>query len=96
MLLYDLGVIVKRPIELLCDNKAAEHISQNPIFHERTKHLEVDYHFVREKIQDGVLFTNHGRSSLQLADLMTKALGIHQHRNLCDRIGMKFMTIDNV
>ena len=49
-LLEDLGVQLPLPIDLYCDNKAANHISQNPVFHERTKHIETDCHFGRAKI----------------------------------------------
>ncbi|XP_019170478.1 PREDICTED: uncharacterized protein LOC109166047 isoform X2 [Ipomoea nil] len=48
--LKEVGVEVMKPIRLWCDNQAAIHISNNPVFHERTKHIEVDCHFVREKV----------------------------------------------
>jgi Reverse transcriptase (RNA-dependent DNA polymerase) len=50
-LLADLGVEVTLPIKMFCDNQAARHIAANPVFHEQTKHIEVDCHFVREKVQ---------------------------------------------
>jgi hypothetical protein len=73
-LLKDLQVKCVKPPILYCDNQSALHIVANPVFHERTKHLEIDCHFVREKLQQGVfkLLPIHTKS--QLADFFTKAL----------------------
>jgi hypothetical protein len=54
-LLKELCIIQSRPPELWCDNLGATYLSSNPLFHARTKHIEVDFHFVREKVDMGAL-----------------------------------------
>ncbi|XP_019089143.1 PREDICTED: uncharacterized protein LOC109127963 [Camelina sativa] len=87
-LLEDFGFPQHAPTRLFCDNKAALHIAANPIFHERTKHIERDCHFVRDAIQDGVISTAHVRSEDQLADILTKALGFQQFTLLMSKLGL--------
>ncbi|GMJ15209.1 hypothetical protein HRI_005190100 [Hibiscus trionum] len=89
--LKELEMYKSDPVKLFCDNKAALQIATNPVFHERTKHIEIDLHFVREKIQLGLIQTHHISSSEQLADIMTKALGIQQHEYLLSKLGVKDM-----
>ncbi|GKA75458.1 retrovirus-related pol polyprotein from transposon RE1, partial [Tanacetum coccineum] len=87
-LLKDLHIEVKLPITLFCDNKSAEQLAANPCFHDRTKHLAIDCHFFRDKVQDGFLQTAFIPTHLQLADIMTKALGQDQHSFLADKLGL--------
>ena len=59
----------------MSDNEAAIQISENPVQHDRTKHVEVDRHFIKEKLEDGVIKLPFVRSEDQLADILTKAVG---------------------
>lgn len=55
-MLEELKISTGLPIKLFCDNKAAINISHNPVHHDRTKHVEVDRHFIKEKIYEGTIW----------------------------------------
>lgn len=59
LLLSDFGIPTTTVIPVFCDNQAAIHIAKNPVFHERTKHIEVDCHFIRTKFTEGPISLHH-------------------------------------
>ena len=87
-LLQELGIKDLLPVALKCDNQSAIQIGKNPILHERTKHVEHDCHFTRDKVMEGLIELMYTPSQKQLADLLTKALPSPQHNHLLSKLGI--------
>ena len=87
-LMKDFYIMSPSPAVMYCDNDAAIHIASNPIFHERTKHIELDCHFVREKVLQHHIKLLPLRSSQQLADIFTKPLPSHALTPLLSKMGV--------
>ncbi|KAL9437846.1 hypothetical protein AB3S75_023671 [Citrus x aurantiifolia] len=88
-LLMSLGVDHSRPMHLYCDSQATLHLAANLVFHQRTKHIEVDCHFVRDEIQRRNIRPAYVSTNIQLADIFTKALGSKEFEFLLHKLGIR-------
>ena len=86
-LLQELRFGKDKQMKLICDNQAALHIASNSVFHERTKHIEVDCHFIREKIASRCVTTSFVNSSDQLANVFTKSLKGPRIKYIYNKLG---------
>jgi hypothetical protein len=87
-ILAELGMNPKHEMKLYCDNKAAIDISHNPVQHDRTKHIEVDRHFIKEKLDSHIISLPFVRSVEQVADILTKAVASKPFEENLEKIGM--------
>jgi hypothetical protein len=83
-LLSDLDITTQSSMKLFCDNQAACHIASNPLFHERTNHIKVDCHFIRDKIQLKKIETSLVRSGRSIDGHIHKRLGTYSVRYKCN------------
>ena len=75
-------------VQLLVDNKSAISLSKNPVHHDRSKHIDTRYHYIRECVEDGRIEVEYTATGDQLADILTKSLGRLKFHELRSRIGM--------
>jgi histone deacetylase 1/2 len=87
-LLGDLGLHVDRQVVIYCDNLSNIQLARNPMFHARTKHIEVHYHFIRDKILAGEIDFIYVSTEDQVADIFTKVLGAEKHRQFRNMFGV--------
>ena len=87
-LLKDLSVKPKAAMKLYCDNKSAIDIAHNPVQHDRTKHVEIDRHFIKEKLEAGIIIFPFVKSEDQLADVLTKAVASRVFIDSLVKLGM--------
>ncbi|CAM8954016.1 unnamed protein product [Rhodiola kirilowii] len=87
-ILKELGVQQKQPPILWCDNLGATYLTANPVFHARTKHIEINFHFVREKVAQGALDVRFISTNDQLADVFTKPATRHTLDRFCHNLNL--------
>lgn len=95
-ILEEFLVPVTFPITLYTDSQAALQLAKNPVHHERTKHIELDCHFVRDKILDGFINLLHVSTVEQLADILTKVLTGPTHHTLLAKLGVSLHSLSNL
>ncbi|XP_048136052.1 uncharacterized mitochondrial protein AtMg00810-like [Rhodamnia argentea] len=87
-LLADLGVASSNPIPLHCDNKSSIHIATNPVFHERTKHIDIDCHITRHQLQARIISLPFVASAARLVDLFIKSLTSQRFATLISKLSL--------
>jgi hypothetical protein len=85
-LLKELHILSPKAAKLWCDNIGAKYLSANPVFHGRSKYIGVDYHFVRERVFQKLLYIDFVSSRDQVADGFTKALSVWLLENFKDNL----------
>ena len=86
-LFKDFKVPFEQSSLLYCDNDSARYITANPVFHERTKHIEIDCDIVRKKLKKCLIYLLLISTTEQLADIYTKVLGL-SFKNICFKLGL--------
>ena len=92
-LLDDLGLHVTHKVVIYCDNLSSIQLARNPVFHARTKHIEVHYHFIRERVIAGDIDLVYVSTEDQVADIFTKALGAEKLRRFRTMLGVYDMEL---
>ena len=87
-LLRELRVPLSSPSVLWCDNMGAGSLASNLVFHARTKHIEIDVHFVREKLLQKVLDVRYVPTTDQIADVLTKVLSTARFLHLRTKLNV--------
>ena len=88
IILEDLKVAWEGPMKLYCDKKSTINIAHNPVQHDRTKHIKVDRHFIKEKLDSGLICTLFVSTSNQVADVLTKGLNDSIFRTIVGKLGV--------
>ena len=76
-------------VELKVDSKSALAMAKNPIFHEKSKHIRIKYHFTRDCLEDGSIKASHIATTDQLVDILTKSLEKYKFQEMRERIGLQ-------
>ena len=87
-LLEDVGYIQDTSTTIMCDNQSCIALTKNPTHHAQTKHIDVQHHFIREKVESGEITFDYCPTKDMLADVLTKALAKDRHVRLAKMFGL--------
>ena len=77
-----------RPMTIYCDNQRCIQLSENLVFHDRSKHIEIRYHFIRDYVETGAVMLQYISTNKQVADILTKSLGRRKFVFFRDKLGV--------
>ena len=77
------------PTVIRCDNQSCIKLSENPMFHDKSKHIEMKYHFIQDMVQKGMVKLQYVSTEEHIADVMTKPLSVTTFRHFRDKLGME-------
>ena len=89
-ILEEMGFLSDKPRQMYCDNQAAMNIANIPVFHERTKHIEANCHFIGEMVMRKQIVTSFVRPNTQLGDILTTAFYKGPFYDLCNTLGGEY------
>jgi hypothetical protein len=73
---------------ILCDNQSCIKMMENPVFHDKSKHIEIRYHYIRDMVQRGVVKLQYVGTNEQVADVLTKPLSCVMFEYFRDKLGV--------
>ena len=86
--LQNLGVPLHGPMVVNADNQGSIALAKNPIFHDRSRHIDIQYHYTRELVRQERIQLNHIPTKDMLVDVLTRSLPRAQHEHLLKGIGL--------
>ena len=86
--LRDLGVSLRGPMVIKADNQGSIALAKNPVFHDRSKHIDIQYHYTRELVRQGKVELSYVSTTDMLADVLTKSLPRAQQELLSKGLGL--------
>ncbi len=87
-LMADVGLVQVGAITIMCDNQGCIALAKNPTHHSRTKHVDIQHHFIQEKLESGEIGLKYCPTQDMVADVLTKALAKERHQNLTRSMGL--------
>ena len=88
MVLKELQMILDPPLKIFCDNQSCIYLASNPKHSEKTKHVDMKFHFIRELVEEKKLFLEYTLTDTMWADFLTKPLSIDKHEKCCIERGL--------